>query len=105
RSPLRDRGLETVAREQPDDDEAGDAFDQAVGAEADQRDRAGADSCAERDGELDQVPAVAAPREQARAPLQALTVIERENRHSPARSQFNRALAHAVRVSPAALEG
>ena len=61
--PLRVRA---ALGEAPEDDEPGERLDQAVGAEADQRDRACCDPGADRNPELDCVPGVAAPGEQPR---------------------------------------
>ena len=60
------------------------SFDQAVGAEADQRDRAGGDAGAERDRELDDVPGVPAPGQQARSALKpsALSVTDPRKRRA-----------------------
>jgi hypothetical protein len=86
--------VEASAGEEPDDHEAGEALDEAVDAEADQRDRAGPDARGDRDRELDQVPGVAGPREQPGAPLQVLALAAREDGHPPERRQLERALAH-----------
>src|ERR1700694_1169086 len=63
-------GAAASAREQPDDHEPGERLDQAVRAEADQRDGAGRDSGAERDPELAEVPGVAAPGQRLRLALE-----------------------------------
>jgi hypothetical protein len=57
-------------REQPDDHEPCEAFDEAVGSEPDERDGARGDARADCDGELDEVPDVAAPGKKARSPLE-----------------------------------
>jgi len=57
-----------VAGEQPKHDSAGEHFDQAVGAEADSRDRAGGEPGGDR--ELDDVPADPAPGKQPRTLLE-----------------------------------
>jgi hypothetical protein len=54
--------VKPAAGEEPDDDKAGESLDQAVGTEADQRDRTGGDPRANRDRELDEVPRDPAPR-------------------------------------------
>ncbi len=59
-------GMGATVSEAPEDDEGGKRLDQAVAAEADQRDRARGDPGADRDPELDRVPGVAAPGEQPR---------------------------------------
>ena len=67
---LGPRRAEPGAGEQPDDDEARERLDQAVRAEADQRDRAGGEPRGDRDRELDDVPGDPDPGEQARAALE-----------------------------------
>jgi hypothetical protein len=51
------RRLQASAREQPDDDKAGEGLDETVCTEADQRDRARSKAGAEGNTELDEVPA------------------------------------------------
>ena len=69
-SPLRLKRAEPRAGEQPQDDEPSQRLDQAVGTEADQRDRAGGDACDQSDSELHEVVPNAAPGEQARTPFE-----------------------------------
>jgi hypothetical protein len=66
RSPLC--ALRSKARpgEEPEDHKTGESFDQAVGAETDQRDRACGDAHRDRDGELEEVVCDAAPCEPSR---------------------------------------
>ena len=61
--------VQARTREQPHDHEARESLDQAVRAEPDQRDRTGGQPGADRDGELDQVPAVPNPRKEPRPSL------------------------------------
>ena len=70
RAPLGRMRSHAPAGEEPEDDEARDRLDQAVGAEPDERDRARRDPGADRDGELDDVVRDPAPREQPRPPLE-----------------------------------
>ena len=65
--PLR---ANSPTREQPDDDQACQCFDQAVGAEADQSDRTGRKPCGDRDRELDDMPGDPAPCQLACPALQ-----------------------------------
>src|SRR5213593_4977795 len=57
-------GVDAVAGEAPDDDDAGDAFDRAVEAVADQRDRVGADAGGDADRAFGGHPGEAEPGEQ-----------------------------------------
>ena len=58
--------------EAPEDDDPGERFDQRVGAERDQRDRAGDGAGGDRDRGLDTVPDQAGAGEQPRAGLEPL---------------------------------
>jgi hypothetical protein len=69
RPALSRLGVQARAGEQPDDDEPRERLDQAVGAEANECNRTGSDACTYGNGELDDVPGVAAPREGPRPPL------------------------------------
>ena len=73
-------GADAPAGEEPDDDQPGERFDQAVGAEADQRDRAGGDAGEDGDRELDGVPGDAAPGEPSRRALESRALTRREPR-------------------------
>src|SRR5437773_11485747 len=67
-------GRAAAAREQPDDDATRQHFDEGVGAEADERDRTGADSGAECNRELDDVPGIAAVRQHASPPFELVAL-------------------------------
>src|SRR5204863_8367545 len=86
--------VKAAAGEQPYDDEAGERLDQAVCAEADQRDRARGDSRAEGDPELDDVPADPAPSEQSRPTLVAQPLHTRSDRQSTERRAVDQLLRH-----------
>ena len=62
------------SRHQPQHHDAGSRLDQAVGAEADERDRPRDDARAQRNSGLDQMPTEAEACKQPRTPDQALTV-------------------------------
>jgi hypothetical protein len=62
RSALRVRRAQPGTGEQPEDDQAGDRLDQRVGAETDQRDRAGGEAGANGDRCLQHVVADSTPR-------------------------------------------
>jgi hypothetical protein len=64
-APLGELGVGAVVGEAPEDDEPRCRLDQAVGTEADERDRARGDAGSDGNGELDRVPAVAAPSERS----------------------------------------
>ena len=66
---FRSNRAEASSGEEPQDDEAGERFDQAVGAEPDQRDRAGGEPGNQSDCELDEMPNDASPSKKARLPL------------------------------------
>jgi hypothetical protein len=61
-------GIAPASGEPPNDDEAGQRLDEAVEAEADQRNGRRRDPRRERDREFHDVPAVAAPRKETGAP-------------------------------------
>ena len=75
RPPLGGLGVTPSHAEAPHDDEPGERLDQAVEAEADQRDGRRRDARGDSDGELHEVPRVAAPSEQPRATHKASSLI------------------------------
>src|SRR5207245_1955232 len=78
---LRCPRVKAPTGEQPDDSEACEALDQAVGSEPDQRDRARCDPCGECDRKLDEVPGDSAPCEEAGAAFQPHPLGGRERGH------------------------
>src|SRR5205814_3452802 len=64
-------GAPAAACEEPEHDATGERFDQAVGAEANQGDRAGGDAGCNGDRELNDVPADSAPGKQSRSLLKS----------------------------------
>ena len=98
RSTLRRVGLQARAGKEPDDHEARKPLDEAVCAEADQRDRARGNTGANGDAELDQMPRVAAPRERSRTPLQPGAIRRRHCRRPPQRGELNGCLRHDPKV-------
>ena len=74
RAPFGVLGVGAGDVEPPEDDDAGERFDQRVGAERDQRDRSGDGAGGDRDGRLDAVPDQAAASEETRPGLEPLAV-------------------------------
>src|SRR5439155_13683456 len=70
RAALGPLGADPGAAKEPEDDQAGDCLDQAVCAEADQRDRAGGEPRNERDSELEHGIGDSAPGKKARPTLE-----------------------------------
>src|SRR5439155_23260837 len=94
RTSLGGLGLEAAPSEQPDDHEAGEGLDQAVGSEADERDRARCDARADRDPELDEMPGDPAPSEEPGSSLQPGARTRRGNRQAAKTRGNDRRFAH-----------
>ena len=77
RTPLGRLRRPAAAAEQPHDHARGENLDCAIDPEPDQRDRPGDDAGADREGELDHVPAVTDPGKQPRPPLEPGTLRSR----------------------------
>lgn len=93
--------------EAPQNDEAGDALDEAVEPEPDQRDRRGSDARTDGDRKLSQMPCIPAPREQPRPADEDLSLRGRRNVEPSKRLNSYLSdeccswLAVAVRAAPA----
>ena len=74
RAPFGGLGVGAGDVEAPEDDDAGERFDERVGAEGDQRYRSGDGGCGDRDGGFDDVPDQAAASEETRPGLEPLAV-------------------------------
>jgi len=60
--------------EQPDDYQPGETLDQRVSAKTNKRDRPSHDAGTDRNCELDEMPTVATPGQEPRAPLKPLSL-------------------------------
>ena len=93
--------MEAASREEPNHDEAGEHFDQAVDPEGDQGNRPGRDASDERDRELDEMPRNPGPGKEPRPSLKRVAL--RGDRHCQAHAQLElvKLLGHLKSVTAA----